>query len=227
MSMRASSTPFAHHASGDSLVPATDLIAFVRATLPAPPARVLEIGAGHGELAAALADAGYDVLAIDPAGHVPEVVRVALHEVDEPPGSFDAAIAVLSLHHVEPLAESCARLAELVRPGAPLVIDEFDVARYGEREAAWWLEHRGEHDHPHSMVAELRHHLHPLARLRAELTPWFELGEPVPGPYLYRWDLPLGLREAEEALIAAGELAATGARLIGRRRAAGGSPSAA
>jgi len=42
-----------------------DLRAFVRANLPESPARVLEIGAGDGELAQTLRDAGYDVLAID------------------------------------------------------------------------------------------------------------------------------------------------------------------
>jgi SAM-dependent methyltransferase len=224
-------------------VPLTEVLAFARAALPPPPARVLEVGAGHGELAAGLAGAGYDVVAIDPAGHVPEVLQVPLHELDEPPASFDAAVAVVSLHHVEPLDESCRRLAELLRPGAPLVIDEFDVERFDERAARWWLEqrgdsdapseviahlreHHGDSDAPSAVVAFLREHLHPLARIRAALAPWFDVGEPVPGPYLYRWDVPAGLRAAEEELIAAGELPATGARLIARQAAAG-SPSAA
>jgi SAM-dependent methyltransferase len=196
---------------------ADDVLAFVRSALPPPPARVLEVGAGHGELAAALKDAGYEVLAIDPAGHVPEVQAVPLLEVDAPAASFDAAVAVVSLHHVEPLDESCRRLAELVRPGGTLVIDEFDVERFDERSARWLLQHRDDdHDHgdPATIVAELRHHLHPVRRLRTALMPWFTVGEPVPGPYLYRWDLPEGLRDAEVELIATGELPATGVRLI-------------
>jgi SAM-dependent methyltransferase len=204
-----------------------EVLAFARAALPPPPARVLEIGAGHGELAAALGDAGYTVVAIDPAGHVAEVIRVALHELSEPPGSFAAAVAVVSLHHVEPLAESCRRLAELVRPGGALVIDEFDVERFDERAAAWLLERRGESADPATVVADLREHLHAVRRIRTELSPWFDLAEPVPGPYLYRWDLPADLRAAEEALIATGELPATGARLIGRRRPPAGSASGA
>ena len=36
------------------------VLGFVRATLPPPPARVLEVGAGRGELAAALREVGYD-----------------------------------------------------------------------------------------------------------------------------------------------------------------------
>jgi SAM-dependent methyltransferase len=197
---------------------AADVLAFVRSALPPPPARVLEVGAGEGELAAALADAGYDVLAIDPAGQVPDVLAVPLLELDAPPASFDAAVAVVSLHHVEPLEESCRRLGELVRPGGALVIDEFDVERFDERAARWLLQHRDDdHGHdPAEMVAGVRDHLHPVRRLRAALAPWFDLGEPVPGPYLYRWHVPLGLRDAEVELIAAGELPATGMRLVGR-----------
>jgi SAM-dependent methyltransferase len=179
---------------------------------------VLEVGAGDGELAAALAEAGYDVVAIDPAGPAPVVRTVALHELDEPPGSFDAAVAVVSLHHVRPLEESCRRLGELVRPGGTLVVDEFDVERFDERAARWWLRHRGQPGEPGEMIAGLREHLHPMARLTEALGEWFAVAEPVRGPYLYRWDVPPGLREDEERLIAGGGLPATGARLVAVRR---------
>src|SRR5215212_5543606 len=127
-------------------MPTQDVHAFVRASLPPPPARVLEVGAGGGDLAADLAAGGYDVVAIDPAGGPPHVRQVALHELEEPDGSFAAAVAVTSLHHVEPLGPSCARLAALLAPAAPLVIDEFDVAAYDEAAARWWLSH-GDHEH--------------------------------------------------------------------------------
>jgi SAM-dependent methyltransferase len=196
---------------------------FVRAALPAPPARVLEIGAGDGELAAVMTDAGYDVVAIDPATESPAVRAVALQEVDEPPGSFDAAVAVVSLHHVEPLGESMRRLGELVRPGGALVVDEFDVERFDERAAAWLIEHRGAaghetHSHPDAVVADLRGHLHSLDRIREALAQWFDLGEPVRCAYLHRWELPPELRDPEEELIAAGRLPAVGARMVGTRR---------
>jgi SAM-dependent methyltransferase len=195
-----------------------DVTAFVRAALPAAPARVLEVGAGDGELAAALAGAGYDMVAIDPAAEEPAVRAVALHELDEPPASFDAAVAVVSLHHVEPLDESCRRLAELVRAGAVLAIDEIDFERFDDRAAHWWLARSGHGADPAEMVARTREHMHSLARVRTALDPWFALGEPVRGAYLHRWELPPGMREPEERLIAAGELPAVGARLVGVRR---------
>ena len=197
------------------------VMTFVRAALPAAPARVLEVGAGSGELAAALTDAGYEVVAIDPAAQSPPVRAVSLHEVDEPTASFDAAVAVVSLHHVEPLEQSCRRLGELVRAGGVLVVDEFDVERFDERAAQWLIEQRGAHEHSAdapALVADLRGHLHSLGRIRGALEEWFSLGEPVRGPYLYRWELPPGLRDTEEELVAQGQLPAIGARMVGTRR---------
>ena len=194
---------------------------FVRRSLPPPPARVLEVGAGEGELAAALAEAGYDVVAIDPAGEG-EVAPVALLDLDEPDASFDAALAVVSLHHVEPFAPSCRRLAEVVRPGGTLVVDEFDVGRFDEPSAQWlldrWRETGRERDRdPAEMVAEMREHLHPLDAIRATLGEWFELGPVERASYLYRWYLGEALRAPEEELIATGSLPELGARFAGRR----------
>jgi SAM-dependent methyltransferase len=202
-----------------------DVIAFVRAALGEAPLRVLEIGAGGGELAAALREGGHDVVAIDPASEAEGVQPVALLDLDAPAASFDAAVGVVSLHHLEPLEESLARLAGLVRPGGTLVIDEIDLDRLDVRAAGWWIaqqralgtEHQ--HDDPAELVAEMHHHIHPLARMRELLGEWFALGEPVRGPYLHRWSLPLSLREAEVEQLAAGTLPALGARLVGIRRA--------
>jgi SAM-dependent methyltransferase len=201
----------------------SELRAFVRANLPAPPARVLEVGAGAGRLAGALRATGYDVLAIDPEPKSEEVRAVALADLDEPTGSFAAAVAIVSLHHVEPLEESCRRLGELVEPGGALVVDEFDVGAFDLTAAAWWLEQRRALGEPQEktaeeLVAEYREHLHPLERILAALEPHYELGPPVRGPWLHYWRLGDSLRAVEEEAIARGELPATGARLVGRRR---------
>ena len=201
-----------------------DLRAFVRANLPEPPARVLEVGAGDGGLARALRADGYDVLAIDPRSDSEDVRPIALAELDEPAGSFAAAVAVVSLHHVEPLEESCRRLGELVEPGGMLVIDEFDVGALDLGAAAWWLEQRAAIGEPQpqtaeELVADHRLHLHPLARILAALEPDFELGSPVRGAWLHHWKLGDSLRVVEEEAIARGRISAVGARLVGRRRA--------
>lgn len=204
-------------------IDAGDVVEFVRTALPDPPARVLEVGAGDGELAEAITAAGYDVVAIDPASDSPRVRPVALHELEEPPASFDAAVAVVSLHHVEPLGPSFARLAELVRPGGVLVVDEFDVEAFDRRAAEWLVSKRQaagdeEHTHPPELVAELRSHLHSIDLIRETLGDRFALERVVRVPYLYRWDLPPGLYDEEAGLVAAGSLPATGARFVGSRR---------
>ena len=194
-------------------MPSPEVHAYVRAALPPPPVKVLEIGAGGGELAEQLRAGGYDVTAIDPAGG-PGVVQIPLHEVE---GTFDAAVAVVSLHHVEPLDASLERLAGVLAPGARLVVDEFDVGRYDEAAARWWLSH-ADHDHdPADLVGDLRRHLHPVDTITAALAPWFDVSEPVRGAYLHRWEIDPGLRGEEEAEIAAGRIPATGARFIATR----------
>lgn len=64
----------------------------------------------------------------------------------------------------------------------------------------------------------MREHLHPIEHIRAELAAWFDLGEPVPGAYLYRWNLDPAVRAEEEELIAGGMLPAVGARFVAVRR---------
>src|SRR5262249_8788386 len=106
--------------------------------LPPPPSRVLEVGCGdEGGISPALAEAGYDVLAIDPRAPEGAIFRrVRLEELDAP-GPFDAAVAGRVLHHVDPLGPAVDRLAGL----APLLIlDEFSCDRVDSAARAWYRE---------------------------------------------------------------------------------------
>jgi SAM-dependent methyltransferase len=113
--------------------------AFVLGELPPPPARVLEIGCGAGELALDVADAGYDVLAIDPDGPMGPIFRqTTLENLDEP-GTFDAVVASRSLHHIHDLDAAVDRIHSLVRPGGRLILAEFAWERMDPDTADWYL----------------------------------------------------------------------------------------
>lgn len=195
---------------------------WVRANLPPPPARVLEVGAGDGELAQSLRGSGFFVAAIDPHSDSPAVLPVALIDLPEADEPFDAAVAVVSLHHVEPLEESIERLAAELAPGAPLLLDEFDISALDERAASWWLAQRrarggADSETPAELIATMREKVHSIDLLLRALTPWFAVGEPLRGTYLYRWKLDESVRPVEAGLVASGELPPTGVRIVASR----------
>src|SRR5262249_37553039 len=201
------------------LVTFAEVEAWVRASLPPAPAQVLEIGAGDGGLARRLRAAGYEGVAIDPKSDSPDVEPVALVDAPLPPPPFRAAVAVVSLHLVEPLEASVQRLAEVTAPGTPLLIDEFDVSALDERAAAWWLEQRralggDEGETPAELIETMRGKVHPIELVVDALGAWYDVGEPVRGTYLYRWKLDESLRPVEEQLVARGPLPRTGVPIL-------------
>jgi 2-polyprenyl-3-methyl-5-hydroxy-6-metoxy-1,4-benzoquinol methylase len=85
------------------LAVAVDVAGFVASHLGPPPARVLEVGCGNGDLARALAARGYEMTAIDPEAPDGDIFRRASLEDFNEAGPFDAVVAVRSLHHVHDL----------------------------------------------------------------------------------------------------------------------------
>jgi ubiquinone/menaquinone biosynthesis C-methylase UbiE len=187
-----------------------DITEFVLGKLPPPPARVLEVGCGCGELARTLAVAGYDVVAIDPEAPDGPIFRRSTIENLNEPGHFEAVVASRSLHHVADLAVALDRMAAILPPGGSVVIDEFgwerlDV-RSAERVGIAIEEWREEHADLHTSEAMVR-----------ELDRRFSRRSFSWEPYLYRESREVVSEVNEREFIAAGEIEATGFRYVGVR----------
>lgn len=195
-----------------------DVLSFVRAELPPPPARVLEVGCGDGALARALAEAGYDVLAIDPvAPDGPLFRRTTIEELREP-RRFDAVVSSRALHHVDDLDGVLAKIAGL----APLlVLDEFVWDRLDQATARWYDEQRARADDPPPPASEWRRKhadLHGFEALTEALARHFDERSFARVPYLYRYLHLPELEPLEAGLIAAGEIEALAFRYVGVAR---------
>jgi methyltransferase family protein len=199
----------------------SDFLEFVLSRLPRAPARVLEVGCGvEGGLTPALADAGYDVLGIDPdAPEGPLFRSVTLEELDDS-GPFAAVVASRVLHHVDPLGPGLDKLARL----APLLlVDEFAPERIDEPTREWYeAQHRRLLDPlgPGDLREWAARHpdLHPSHVVLGELEARFETHHLEWRPYLYRWLGDPASEEPERGLIEAGAIRAVGFRYAGRVR---------
>jgi SAM-dependent methyltransferase len=206
-----------------------------------PPARVLEVGCGDGELAVALDRAGHSVTAIDPrAPEGPIFRRVGIEEFAEP-GPFDRVVAILSLHHLEDIAGALDKMVDLLRAGGTLVVVEFAWDRIDTATAEWararlpdptserhsWLERwcRGSAHHGGDEVGHLHagdnasqweneEGLHPSGRILEELGRRFARRSFAWWPYLYS-DLDDTSETDELAAIEAGEINATSFCYVG------------
>lgn len=156
---------------------------FVRSWLPPPPATILEVGAGTGELARRLIDAGYDVTPIDPIATDNDLVLgVSLDEIDAD-DRYDVVVASRTLHHISCLDAAVATMHGFVADGGRVILNDFGWERLDEPTGRWlysqlqkqdrqatgdtdrgslteWFDHwRDEHAHLHrsdEMLALLR-----------------------------------------------------------------------
>lgn len=104
--------------------------------LLSPGARILEIGAGDGELAVALATAGYDVLAMDREQRSTFPTLVTDFELWNPQGTqFDCVVAALVLHHLANLERTLRKIRSLLKIGGLVAIDDYGWERLNARMA--------------------------------------------------------------------------------------------
>jgi SAM-dependent methyltransferase len=195
--------------------------------LPPPPARVLDVGCGQGELTTALAVAGYDVLGIDPLAPPGDYFRrLKLEDVEETE-RFDAVVAGFSLHHVTDLETGLDKIAQLLQPGGVLVVDEFAWDRLDETTLDWlYGQRRALAAAGHGVVPasqdELQREweaehlgLHGFAALREGLDARFDEREFAWVPFLHRTLAGVATEVLEQALIEAGAIQALGFRYAG------------
>ncbi len=196
-----------------------ETLRFLDRHLPTPPARVLEVGAGDGAVAAALADRGYAATALDLPGGEPRAhAGVEWIEADflhyEPGRPFDAVLFTRSLHHMQPIERALDRAREALAPEGLLIAEEFAFDRVNVHTARWLYDLESvlvaagivapappEHEAERRPLARWRlEHQHdpPLASghdMLAAVRERFELKAVEEAPYLYRY---LGERMSAE-----------------------------
>ncbi len=211
---------------------------FVRSQLPPPPAKVLEVGCGSGELARSLSAGGWRVTGVDP--DAPEdgpFVRATVEDLDvEDHGPFDAAVAVLSLHHAGELVNVLDKVRSLLKPGGVFVVDEFRKEHLADRATAAFFYHQqlsllhagregardgghqpgdGNFEAWHARVTGRRAAVHGEGEVLAPLQERFLTRSLSYGPYLFRHGLDAAVEPLERKLIAEGGIQATGLRWVG------------
>lgn len=191
-----------------------DLHSLALRELPPPPARVLEVGCGRGDLSRALAADGYDVVAVDPNAPAGAIFRRTTLEALADEGPFDGAFAALALHHVDDLDIALDKLHSLLRPGAALVVRELGWDLVDEETARWDYDRRGR---PGGLAEWRAEHesLHGFAAIRAALDARFREQSFVLGPYLSEHAPGEGDAREERRLIDAGVIRPVGFVYVG------------
>lgn len=200
---------------------------FVRGQLPAAPAVVAELGCGTaGGHVPALLRAGYHATGVDPQAPEGRPYRRMAFEDYRPDGPVDAVIASVSLHHVDDLAGTVGRLADILTADGKLVVVEWISEDFDEATARWCFGRRPrDPDGPGAWLADRRaewtasglpwgvfvqgwldgHGLHPAAAIRQALEARFVPEHLSVGPYYFP-DLLDADADAERAAIDAGEI---------------------
>jgi SAM-dependent methyltransferase len=208
----------------------------VRARLPAPPARVVDLGCGPlGGFVPFLHSNGYDAAGVDPkAPNTADYHRVEFEHL-ELPERVDAVIASTSLHHVTDPATVIDRLTTTLRSEGTLVVVEWAWEKFDEATAHWCFQRLGQGEE--NWLRRLRDEwtssgqgwqtfvddwatrdgLHRGDALLQLLDERFERRLLAFGPYFFP-DLGDTTDADEQAAIAAGQIQATRIDWVGERR---------
>jgi SAM-dependent methyltransferase len=132
---------------------ASDEWSAIKALLPPPHLRALDVGAGRGIASYALAKDGYEVAALEPdesavvgasairglareSGLPIEVYTGISEEMPFPSAHFDLVLARSVLHHAQDLARACAEIHRVLRPGGTfLAVREHVISKPADLQA--------------------------------------------------------------------------------------------
>ncbi len=209
---------------------------FVRASLPDPPGRVVEIGCGDlGGFVSDLQQAGYDAVGVDPEAPTGPSFRQVEFERYDSPRPIDAIIACTSLHHVGDLDLAVEKAAKALVPGGVLVVVEWAHELFDEATARWCfarLPHDGHtflHHHRDAWAetglpwskyfrqwARHEHRLHTWTEIDRAIATRFTADQVEQKPYYFP---TLGISEDDEVAAIQSEAIQAGAiRYLGRLR---------
>ncbi len=123
----------------------THTMEFLAEHLPPAPARLLEVGAGDGALAALLAARGYDVTALEPdedaaaraRAHGLRVIESDFLSAVPESFAYDAVLFTRSLHHIDPLDDALAHAARWLRAGGVLILEDVALETPSREDVRW------------------------------------------------------------------------------------------
>jgi ubiquinone/menaquinone biosynthesis C-methylase UbiE len=173
-------------------------------------ARLLEVGCGSGDLAAALMNSGMQVTAIDVSEEAIQFARAknidarcanVLTYEDNP---FDVIVFSRSLHHIEPLGSAVSAAKRLMTAGGVLLIEDFAPETADEQAVEWLQLQRGaipesllnENARRHTKISTVdewkehhfgEHHVAEGASVRQAIEQQFPQVKVMFVPYLYRY----------------------------------------
>ncbi len=194
-------------------IPTSETLEWMRPILGPEPRRILEVGCGDGEVAAALALEGHTVVAFDSnqdcvdraRARGVEAFRASFPDLD--PKSLGPRFEIVFfgrvLHHLASLPEVVELTASILRPGGLVLVEDFAWEKVDEATAAWVLGTlrlgrdlgqvpADEWDWELPPLQAWRapfvdHELHPGEAMIAALSERFDIDAVTRAPYAYRW----------------------------------------
>ncbi len=200
-------------------IPRDETVAFITSHLQ-PGVRILEVGAGRGEVVQRLRLLGHSVIAIDSDADAVEAARRDEIEMVHADflafraNPFDAIVFTRSLHHLSPLTAAVEQARALVRSAGTILIEDFAFDEMNHATADWLhnelntlstdgvLNTRSEGFGAEFLSAggdlaawknhhDSKHQIHTAAEMTAGVGRVFQVTERSEAPYCYRYIAPM------------------------------------